>query len=371
MNKMKVLHILHELKYSGAEIMYVDAAPVFQNKGCELAVMATADQLGEYAPFFERAGYQIMHHPFPSLKNYSNRIKFYFATIKLLKHEKIDVVHIHSLQTMWGFALCAWFVNVKSVYTFHNVFPTRSITYLYHFLLRWSAKNIFKCHFQTISDSVYEHELKLFHNNTTKVYNWYGKQRYFPALVGEKESVRKELDIANTTLVLISIGGCSDIKRHSDIIKAMSIIQEEIPDCLYLHLGKGETESDEIQMSHDLGLDNNIRFCNNQTDVRRYLIASDVYLMTSRFEGISLTTIEAMACTIPTILYDVPGLRDFNTQGVNSILIAEDYKLLAGEVIFLHDNNQERIDIIKKAKSFVENQFNMNKNVEQILDLYK
>ena len=44
---MKILHILHELKFSGAEIMYVDAAPIFQKLGCELAVVNTAPHLGE------------------------------------------------------------------------------------------------------------------------------------------------------------------------------------------------------------------------------------------------------------------------------------------------------------------------------------
>ena len=34
---MKIAHILYELKYSGAEIMYVDAAPIFLEKGCELS----------------------------------------------------------------------------------------------------------------------------------------------------------------------------------------------------------------------------------------------------------------------------------------------------------------------------------------------
>lgn len=368
---MKVIHILNSLKFSGAEIMYVDAAPIFQRKGCELTVMATAIELGEYSPYFESAGFQVIHQPMPSIKNYFSRIKFYVQVIKMFKKEKFQVVHVHSSQAMWGMAMCAWLANIRSVYTFHNVFQTRFFTYPYHCLLRWSAKSIFKCQFQTISDSVFEHELKLYHNKTTKVYNWYGNSRYFPAMEGEKEAVRKVLNISNETFVLISIGGCSTVKRHSDIIQALPLILREIPDCLYLHLGKGETESDEMQLVKDLGLEFQVRFCENQTDVRKYLIASDIYLMTSRFEGISITTIEAMACEIPSILYDVPGLRDFNKQGDNSILISEDYKLLAEKVIYLKENPQKVIDVVKSAKFFVDNSFNMNTNVDEIFKLYK
>ncbi|HFU75310.1 MAG TPA: glycosyltransferase family 1 protein, partial [Arcobacter sp.] len=56
---MKVIHILNELKYSGAEIMYVDAASLFQYKGCQLAVVSTAKNVGEFAPKFQEAGYEV------------------------------------------------------------------------------------------------------------------------------------------------------------------------------------------------------------------------------------------------------------------------------------------------------------------------
>lgn len=91
---MKVIHYLHELKFSGAEIMYVDAAPVFQKLGCELSVVNTANHLGKYAPFFEKAGYKVFHRPYP--KGYCKRWKYYRDTIQFLKKEKYDVVRKQS-----------------------------------------------------------------------------------------------------------------------------------------------------------------------------------------------------------------------------------------------------------------------------------
>lgn len=367
---MKIIHILHELKFSGAEIMYVDAAPVFQELGCELSVVATANNLGEYAPYFESAGYQVLHKPYPSLRNYFSRILYFIETVRYLKKNKIDVVHIHASATMWGMALCAWLAGKKSVYTFHNVFPTRFFTYPYHVLLRWSAKYIFKCIFQTISNSVYNHELNFYHNPTTKIYNWYGDTRYFPAEDGEKTIVRKELGIDPNALVIVSVGGCSYVKRHSDIIEAIPIILKENINCIYLHLGKGETEKEEIELANTLGISVHIRFCGNQTEVRKYLIASDIYLMPSRFEGIPITTIEAMACKIPAILYDVPGLCDFNSEGQNSILIPADYHLLAEQVIFLHNNPNACFQLTEHAKEFIDLNFSMKNNAEKIFRLY-
>ncbi len=368
---MKILHILHELKFSGAEIMYVDAAPVFQELGCELSVVATAENLGEYAPYFKEAGYKVYHKPYPKFKHLISRIIFIVRFIQFLKNKRIDVVHNHSSGTFWTMAFCAWITGKKSVYTFHSVFPTHFYSYFYHCLLRWSAKNIFNCQFQTISDSVYDHELRLYHNQTSKIYNWYGSNRFYPASNNEKTQKRAELKLPPNSFILISVGGCNLNKRHSDIIKALPLILKYIPNCFYLHLGRGESEQDEMNLVAQLGINNHVLFCSNQTDVRKYLIVSDLYLMTSQYEGIPITTIEAMACKIPAILYDVSGLRDFNKNGENSILILEDCKMLSESVIQLSENEINRNTISENAYNFVKSTFNMERNAKLIFDLYQ
>lgn len=74
-------------------------------------------------------------------------------------------------------------------------------------------------------------------------------------------------------------------------------------------------EEVEIELAAGLGVRNNVRFCGNRKEVRMFLVAADIYVMTSKYEGISITTIEAMACGVPAILYDVAGLCDFNKTG--------------------------------------------------------
>lgn len=369
-NKMKVIHILNSLKYSGAEIMYVDAAPLFQEKGCELSVVATANDLGEFAPKFKAAGYEIFHKPYPPLKNIIDRIIYLYNFIFFLKEHNFDVVHIHSNRTMWGMSLCVWIAGKKSVYTFHSVFPTRKFTRPYHMLLRWTAKNWFKCEFQTISDSVHDNELKTFKNKTIKIDNWYGSNRFFPGDETEKIKFREEIGIDKDAFVIISIGGCSHIKRHSDIIQALPLIIEKVPNCIYVHLGEGSTEQEENELAKELHVNMNVLFMGNQSDVRKYLVASDIYVMTSKFEGISITTIEAMACNIPAVLYDVPGLRDFNKTVETAILAKEDYHALANELIDLYYNKTKLTNLVKIAKNYVDEKYSMETNCDKIFQLY-
>ena len=369
MKSKNVLYVLKELKFSGAEIMYVDAAEFFIEKGCALTVIAIAPNLGEFAPSFLKAGYRVLHMPFPT-SNPLALFNYYINFIRFLKRNRIDVVHNHCLNTILGMALCAWFANIKCVYTLHNVYPTRAVTYPYHFFSRWIAKNMFSCKIQSISDSVYKHELKLYFNKTIKIYNWYGSRRFYPAEITEKQTMREKLGIDQNAYVIISVGGCSPVKRHSDIINALPIVLKELPNSLYLHLGEGCSTLEELQLANDLFVANKIRFCGNRKNVRDFLITSDVYVMPSRFEGIPITTIEAMACSIPAILYDVPGLRDFNNDGENCILIPEDYSLLAEKILFLQRNKRFTVELTTKGRLFVNKYFDMRTNLDKIYDLY-
>lgn len=82
--------------------------------------------------------------------------------------EGIDVIHTHASNMKWDMALVACLAGIRSVYTFHSCFKSRPISYLYHIWLRWSAKNLLSCKFQTISDSVYDNERLYYHNGTIK-----------------------------------------------------------------------------------------------------------------------------------------------------------------------------------------------------------
>jgi glycosyltransferase involved in cell wall biosynthesis len=369
-NTMKVLEIFHELKFSGAEIMYVDAASFLREKGCELTAMATGSNVGDYISHFEQAGYNIIHKSYPARWNFIGRLRYWLSFIRLIKNEAFDVIHIHSHSLMWEMAFAARLAKKQSVFTFHSVFPSHFYSYPYHRFQRWSAKKIFGCKFQSISDSVHDHELTFYNNKTNKINNWYGNNRFYPANKEEKTEVRKELDISSDALVLITVGGCSSNKRHSEVIKALPRIIEDSPSVVYLHLGVGEMEENEVQLATKLKVNGHIQFCKNQSDVRKYLIASDIYIMPSEHEGMPITTIEAMASGIPAILYNVPGLRDFNKYGEHSLLIPEDYELLAYSVIYLHLHPDVSNRLSNNAIEFVNKTYNLQTNVSEIFKLY-
>ena len=367
---MKILHLFNEINFSGAEIMYAQAAPLLQKEGCELLAYSTGERLGDFSPVFERNNITLFHKPINFRSLSFKGIKYYLELYRFLKIEHINVLHIHR-STLIFVAIIAWLAKVKCIKTQHNTFHNRWFTLPYAIIWRFMLRTFFKVTFQTIGESVYLNELNYYKNPSVRINNWFDEMRFYPAQnTQEKIHLRNQLAIPQDAFVVISTGSCSHIKNHHDIIKALSLIKDKI-NVVYLHLGQGATEQEEKQLAVDLGISEMIRFLGNQDTVRDYLAAADLFIMTSKFEGLSIASIEAMACKLPCLLYDAPGLRDLITNDDNGYLIDPDYHLLADKIIDVQQNSSNSLEKANNAFKFASREFSMSVSVQKIIALYR
>lgn len=351
--------------------MYANAASIFQNNEIEMIAFSTGKSLGNFAYKFNENKIKTIHFPIdPGLKISYRSIDTYKRFYSYLKNEKIDVLHIHR-NDLYMVALCARIAKVKTIKTMHSVFKNRKHTYPYGVFKRWFARKFLRVKFQTIGQSVFENELKYYHNPSVMINNWYHNSRFYPPQnFNEKKELRRMMGLEEKSLIIISVGGCSEIKNHADIIRAISTLKNRL-DLIYLHLGAGDEEENERKLAKELGVDNEIKFLGNQSNVQDFLRASDVFVMPSKFEGLGISCLEAMACGLPAILYNSPGLRDLINNDDNGFLIEHNYKLLAEKIELLLKN--QSINSIKgrNAIEFVNKHFLMIDNVNKIISLYK
>ena len=368
---MRVIHIFNELKYSGAEIMYANAASLFQEQGVEMIALSMGEQIGDFLPRFKAENIEV-HYKKLSLTEYNPfvLVPFFLNMYQFVRQYQIDVIHIHRSKHSWWFSLIGYIAGVKTIRTVHNVFKHRKLTWIKGFLERYTARKLFKTTFQTIGKSVHDNELYYYKNKSVVVNNWYdGGKFYLTKSLSEKQELRNSLSIPKDATVIVSTGGCSPIKNHHDIIEALQLVNEKI-ECFYLHLGHGKTEKEEQELARSLGVYEKVCFLGNQKNVRDYLIASDVYVMPSRFEGLSIAAIEAMACGLPSVLYNAPGLRDLIHNDDNGLLIEPNPKALAKAVLELNENAHLRETMGNKAHQFVSHNFSVLNGVKGIMKLY-
>jgi glycosyltransferase involved in cell wall biosynthesis len=369
---MRILHIFNEINFSGAEIMYANAASLFQDEGFELLALSTGEKLGNYLHQFEAESIEVHHMKLPIREYNPFYLVYYFKKVyRFVKSHNIDVIHIHRSRHFLFFSLVGFLANVKTIRTVHNVFKHRKWTWIKGCFERLVARKFLNVTFQTIGESVYNNELNYYKNKSILIDNWFDNKRFYKQTsVKEREVLRKKLQIASNAYVVISTGGCSNVKNHHDIIRALKIVNEKI-DCTYLHLGEGVTTEEEKQLSINLGVDNKIRFLGNRNNVRDYLIASDLYLMPSRFEGLAIAAIEAMACEKSSVLYNVVGLKDLIKDNNNGFLISESYTELADKILFSQANSAVTSKMAENAAKFVKEKFSIEKGVSNIIKLYR
>lgn len=302
---MKVLHILNELRPSGAEVMLRLAAPYWKEQGLDLHVLSTGQRAGSFAEALTEAGFTVHHLPFASSPH------FYLQFIRLIRTYRFDVVHLHTEHATLTYAVLARLAGTKRILrTIHSNFLFRGITRSTRALRRFLVRQLGVIQI-SVSKAVQQNEAKRFKNPTLLIYNWYDDSWFVPPTPEQKQAARAAIGLDDSEKCLVSVGNCAPHKNHSIILQAMRLLREEGLLVKYLHIGEEDWHKTERKLASQLGVDQQVCFLGYQRDVRPYLWAADVFVMPSSYEGFGIALLEAMACGLCIVLANSPGLSEW------------------------------------------------------------
>ena len=302
--QVKVLHILGELKPSGAELMLLAASPRWRQTGITGEIICTGQRLGVLAPQLEESGFVIHHLPF------SRSIQHIRAVYRLIRSSNCQVVHLHTERANVWYGLAAVMARRRMILrTLHNVFPFQGALRVRRLVSRAVLRTM-GVRSIAISESVRDCEAANFHNPTEVVPNWFDDRKYVPSSDNVRMAARKQLGISGNVFVVLTVAGCWEYKNHGAILHALASMPDR-HEMIYLHVGMEDEHRSEAKLAEELGIDGAVRFIGVVDDITRYLYAADAYLMPSLWEGFGCSAIEAMGAGLPVVLSRVPGLRDF------------------------------------------------------------
>jgi glycosyltransferase involved in cell wall biosynthesis len=206
--------------------------------------------------------------------------------------------------------------------------------------------------------------------------------RFKPALKEEREKLRLHLGMEEGDFVLCYTGVLNHRKGTDLLLKLMSALKRRRPECvLYLvgdFVGGQREEMARRQLAADLGVDpdsvpwDRIRFLGRVDNVEDYMRAADLFVFPSRQEGFGTVQIEAMACGLPCLVYDIPGVSAdiFPDESVGIRLQAHDVDIFKEKVLHLMDSAEERQALGERARSYCLEHFDRKIIAEQYRSLY-
>ena len=186
--------------------------------------------------------------------------------------------------------------------------------------------------------------------NENKCKNLYKKNNVFPPKCGLK---------------ILAVGRLTHQKAMEVLIKATyHLVENGMKDFIVIIVGEGEQRILLEKMIEELSIQKYIRLVGIRDDVKDLMKEADIFVLPSRYEGLSVAMIEAMSCGLPIIASDAPGINPYIINGVNGLLFPiEDHNELSKNIIELANNKQLRKKLSVEGKKYFNSEFDMLKNI--------
>ncbi|MGF1476086.1 MAG: glycosyltransferase [Geminicoccaceae bacterium] len=193
-------------------------------------------------------------------------------------------------------------------------------------------------------------------------------QRFAPT--GKRSEAIQHFDLDPERPVVGWAGRFERQKAPEHFLAAIASVVHDIGDAQFLMAGEGSQKAETVDLAAELGVAKNVRFVPWQTDVIRLLEAMDLFVMTSRWEGLPLSLLEAMAMGCVPVATRADGIVDVIEQGKNGYLAAiGDHGAIAEAIVRLLKNEGERGAMSQAARERIQRHFSRQQMLYQWQDL--
>jgi glycosyltransferase involved in cell wall biosynthesis len=136
-----------------------------------------------------------------------------------------------------------------------------------------------------------------------------------------RATARDELGLSADDVVVGTVANFTVKKDQATLLRAMAALGRDRPTVRLVLVGSGPLEAELRHRAADLGLAGRAAFVGSRHDVLELLPAFDVFALSSRFEGLPIALLEAMAAGLPCVATNVGGIPEVVTDGRDGLLV--------------------------------------------------
>ena len=187
----------------------------------------------------------------------------------------------------------------------------------------------------------------------------------------EIKRYRRNLGLSEDDFVMTYVAELNENKNQKMLINMLKEVKKDIPSAKLMLVGPDHENGKLQKYAAKLGLSNSVFFLGWRNDIPELLRISDVYVASSKSEGLGLNLIEAMACDLPVVASKNRGHCEVITDGSNGMLVNfNDYQAMASKVLQLSKDSKLRNKLTVQAQIDI-CQYDSNSVLEELNKIYK
>ncbi len=364
--RLKVLLMIKGLGVGGAERLLERAIPYLDRSRYDYRVAYLLPWKSALVPAFRMAGIPVYCLGYGRVWDAAVLARL----VRLLRRERIDLVHAHlPLAGILARVARAGGGVRWVVYTEHNVparygWVTRSLNALTY---GWSDAVI------AVSQQVAADVRRYARNGRPRLLT-------IPNAVdivltdnhpADRAAVRREFGWPEDARLIVNVANLVPKKGHQYLLAAAQRVLAHDAQARFLVVGNGPLADDLVGEARRLGLDGRLVFTGFRPDATRLVAAADLFVLSSLYEGLPVSLLEAMALGRAVIATRVGGIPEVVTHGENGLLVAPgDADGLAAAMLEVLRDPERRAALGRHARSHAQRRAGMAEMVRSVEQVY-
>ncbi|MFN8384163.1 MAG: glycosyltransferase [Anaerolineales bacterium] len=324
MKKLSILLLGTQISIGGAQKVLLDQALWFHEHGHKVTAMFMYDKEGLQGEWQAASPFPII-----SLKAFAGRgkgiqnvlplLKGLFSLWKYLRSEKVDVIETFTHDSSMVALPVAWLARVPvRIATHHGVIE--GISPWRERIHSWMVNHNIAQKLVAVSRKMYQAALRE-GVHSERVVTILNGIKPLPIENRSRLEVRKEAGMHVDDLLLIAVGRLVYAKAHEVLVASMPAVLQEFPNAKVEIYGEGVLRDDLLRQIQRLGLSNSVKLQGKSDNIARQLSNADVFILSSRSEGLPIALLEAMSAGLPCISTKVEGVDEVLMDGVHGLTV--------------------------------------------------
>lgn len=305
----------------------------------------------------------IKHYEIPDIegKSLSTLISVSKRLLHIVKTENITIIHTHHRMAAFYVSLLGLYKKCYFLNTAHNTFYNKKL------LTKFAYKhaNIVAC-----GEMVKKNLVEFFALPDEQVTVIHNAVKPFAGPVVEDPLIKKLRK--DGCFIIGNIGRLSEQKGMEYYIQAVPDVLQKHPEARFLIIGSGEREIDLRNLVKQLGIEEAVYFTGYRSDIQNLMSQLDLVVLSSLWEGLPLTPIEAFSVGKTIVATAVDGTVEIVEDGKSGILVhPTNSQEIAEKISWMIEHPKDKKIMESFAASRFENVFSFSNLRDNYMDYYK